>query len=332
MDRIVVTGASGFIGRQLVRQLLTAGYSVQVCMHRRDAWTKTLPVDQIHHLDITEPDSLRGIFAEADAVFHLAGALLTRSAQTFHRVNAGGTENVARACAECKNPPRLLFVSSLAAIGPTTPDAPLDEDAVPNPVSGYGHSKLAAEQVLADWADRLPISIVRPPSVLGPEDHYMLGAFQWAARGWVLVPGSQQHRYSFAHVEDLCAAMIAVAAEGQRLRSDDPLRGCYHVASAGSLTFAELTTLVTEQLQRRPPRAVTIPNWLMRVAGVGGEVVDRLTFHRPFINRDKVREAIAGSWICNADKLQQESLYTFPYSLLERLRQTVADYRSAGKL
>ncbi|QEG40702.1 NAD-dependent epimerase/dehydratase family protein [Roseimaritima ulvae] len=332
MDRIVVIGASGFIGRQLVRQLQAAGHQVQVFIHRHDAWTQSLPSEQIHRVDITDPGSLRGKFKGVDTVFHLAGALLARSAEGFHLVNAVGTENVARACAACDSPPRLLFVSSLAALGPTTADAPLDEDADPKPVSGYGRSKLAAEQLLTAWADKLPISIVRPPSVLGPEDRYMLGALQWAARGWVLVPDSQQHRYSFTHVEDLCAAMIAVANQGRRLSTDDPLRGCYHVADRQSLTFAELTNLVTEQLQRRRPRAVTIPRWLMQVAGVGGEVIDRIGFPRPFINRDKVREAVAGSWICNATKLHQQSLYTFPYSLTERVHQTVEGYRSAGKL
>lgn len=338
MQHVVITGATGFIGRVLVRQLLAADVDVSVSVRHRAGDGLPSGLRGVHCGDVTVPDSLRGHFDGADAVIHLAGATLSRSQIGYDAVNVGGTRQVATECARQPNPPRLVVVSSIAALGATTRERPLRESDRLAPVSGYGRSKRDAEQVLRDFAGQVPAVIVRPPSVLGGEDPYLLDLFRWANRGWVAVPVRSDHLYSFVHVDDLSAALIAVAGRGQSLPAEASSasatrsEGIYHVADSRPMTFPEVALTIARYAGRDRLRTVSMPAWCCRLAGWTGELRDRVTGHRPIVNADKVREGLAGSWHCDAAKWHAAGLYAFPYSLEQRIRDTVDGYRRNGWL
>jgi len=332
VERAAVVGATGFIGSQLVNELLQRGSTVDVLVRHPESWSVSLPVRNMWRADITHEDSLREPLESVDVVYHLAGRNLARTPQEYRRVNVEGTENIVRACAACDKPPRLVFVSSVAALGPTTADQPLAEDATPQPVSHYGRSKRDAEERLRAYADRVPITIVRPPSVIGARDPYMLSLFQWALRGWVFVPVNRQCRYSYIHVQDLSAALIPLAQYGQRLSVADRAAGIYHVADPQSMTFIDLATAVAAVAGRPAPKSVVLPRWVCQVVGLGGELADRLSGRRGIVNLDKIREGIAGSWWCDTTRWSKANLYRFPVTLEQRIAQTVAGYQESGKL
>jgi len=173
----LVTGANGFIGSHLVKYLAESGYVTRALILRG---TGTDLISRIHpsyhnveviECDITDPASIRPWFHGQDYVFHLAGAIRGFSQAEFDRINVQGTKNVLAACkAMCPNLKRFVLFSSMGAAGPGTCESPQCEDDEPVPLCAdyYGKSQLKAECCLADHAEGLPYTIIRPCTALGP--------------------------------------------------------------------------------------------------------------------------------------------------------------------
>ncbi|MGI9473448.1 MAG: NAD-dependent epimerase/dehydratase family protein, partial [Rubripirellula sp.] len=206
--RFIVTGATGFIGRRLIDRLLDEGHTVTAMLHKSEPKEPLDPRVKTFRADVTQPETLEGKFADCDVVMHLAGCTIARSKTEFDFVNHMGTLNVARECARQTAPPRFMFVSSLAAAGPSQPGQPHVESGPTQPVSDYGRSKRDAERALLAMSQEIPLLIARPACVFGDTDPYLLNLFKAAKLGLVLLAGPGNHRYSFIHVDDLTRALI----------------------------------------------------------------------------------------------------------------------------
>ncbi|MCB9544827.1 MAG: NAD-dependent epimerase/dehydratase family protein [Myxococcales bacterium] len=326
--RLLVTGATGFIGQHVVRCATEAGHQV-TCLVRGTSstgplapWSPTLATG-----DITDAASLAAVRGQ-DAVIHLASLLKMPWDRRFHRVNAEGTGNVARACAEAPTPPALVVVSSLAAAGPSG-TSPRTESEIPAPVSIYGRVKRAAEEAALAFADRAPITVVRPPGVFGEGDRAVLGLFRTAARGFHVVPGWRDRRMCLVHVDDLARALLAAAERGAR--ADGTVGGgVYHVADPEAVAYADLGRRVGRLLGRRV-RVLRLPLPLFWLGAAGNEALGRLRQRPAFLNLDKYREATAGDWTCNPGRAMADLGFA-PPPLDERLAQTAADYQRRGWL
>jgi nucleoside-diphosphate-sugar epimerase len=334
---VLVTGASGFIGQHLVRRLIERGDRVS-CLVRAMSRLDELRSSgaQLIVGDATDRAGIERALAESQAgvVFHLAGLVKTVRPADFARVNAGGVESVAAACANRAERPVLIVVSSLAAAGPCAADQPRVESDSPAPVSAYGRSKLAGELAAARHAGEMEITIVRPPIVFGPGDRGVLEMFRPIARNGVhVVPGQQEQRISLIHVADLVALLLLAAGKGERLRPNGtPGQGIYFIAAQEDPTYAELGQAMARALGRNRAIVVRLPGPLMRLIGLCGDALGRMRQCPGWVNSDKMAEALAGSWTCSSAKARGQLGWSPAATLADRLRETAQWYRQAGWL
>jgi len=336
MTKALVTGASGFIGSHLASVLTRQGYRV-MCLVRRTSRTDALeglPVEFVYG-DLRDAASLNAAVAGNDVVFHLAGAVKALRVADLSAANDLGVENVGRACARQSTPPRLVFVSSLAAAGPSPLDTPRREGDPCSPVSNYGRSKRQGELAAERMAGEAPISIVRPPIVFGEGDVNSLSLFRPIVRfGVHVVPGIAPWRVSLIHVQDLAAALIKIAEGGETLaestNAKEAGQGYYFVADEHRPTYAELGQLIGRAAGMRRVTNVHVPHAAVWIAGAAAEVGGQLRRRANIFNLDKAREGSAGSWTCSSRKLRGQLGFRPEHTLLQRLRQTTSWYLRKG--
>jgi nucleoside-diphosphate-sugar epimerase len=336
-ESVLVTGASGFIGQHLVRRLIERGDRVS-CLVRATSRIDELRSSGARLIvgDATDRAGIERALAESRAgvVFHLAGLLKAVRTADFARVNAGGVESVAAACAGRAGRPLLIVVSSLAAAGPCAGDQPLMEGDSPAPVSAYGRSKLAGELAAARHAGEMAITIVRPPIVFGPGDRGVLEMFRPIAHsGLHVVPGSKERRVSLIHVADLVALLLLAAGKGERLRPGGaPGQGIYFVAADHDPTYDELGQAIARAMGKKRATVVHVPGPLVRLVGLCGDSLGRVRQRPGWVNSDKMVEALAGSWMCSSAKARTRLGWSPAATLAVRLRETAQWYRQAGWL
>ena len=336
LQSVLVTGASGFIGGRLVRRLIQENCRVS-CLVRGSSRADHLRSAGacLFSGDVTDRLSVKRALDESQAgiVFHLAGLVRALRSDDFGRVNAGGVETVVSACAECADPPVLVVVSSLSAAGPCHVGYLSGEAEPASPVSNYGRSKLAGEEATAKYSGAVPVSVVRPSIVYGPGDRAVLEMFRAIARwGIHVVPGQAEQRLSLVHVDDLVEGLLRVGAKGERIGGGLPGKGIYFIAGEETPNHVELGQVIARALGRKAPHIVGVPGSLLKLFGAGGDVIGRLTGRPRWICKDKMIEALAGSWTCSAAKIHAQLDWSPASPLTAHMRETAKWYRQAGWL
>ena len=340
MPSAFVTGATGFVGSNLVAHLRKQNWKVG-CLVRDLGRAKPLQKlgATLHLGTLNEPESLERV-ANYDTIFHVAGRVRALSGKEFATDNVEGTRNVVSAAAAQAAPPVVVMVSSLAAGGPSRPGTPSLETDNDRPISAYGQSKLAAERAAAEFANQVPISIIRPPIIFGPADKASLAIFQGVKRLRLhAVPGLRRFPVSLVHVSDLCAAMQRIAEQGQRLTASHGApftnqandNGLYHVAAERTILYSDLGKLAAQAIGCTSI-TLPLPRALFWLVGGAAEISSQLRRRPGVINLDKIREAVASGWECNDAKIRQELGYQPAASLEQRFAETVTWYLDQGWL
>jgi nucleoside-diphosphate-sugar epimerase len=288
--KALVTGATGLIGSHLTAALVKQGFEVS-CLARKSSsldYLDGLNVKIIYG-DCTDPDSLSGI-EEVDYVFHAAGLTKAIDLGELYRVNEKGVENLIRAVR--KTSPglkRFVYLSSLAAAGPSLDGKPLKEDAEPAPVSEYGKSKLGGENHVLAQGSSFPYTIIRPPAVYGPRDKDLLLVFKMVNMGLALSWGKAW--YSFVYVEDLVNGIILSALK------DEGAGEIFYISDGAIYSSDDIIDSVAEVLGRSPLK-LPAPRFLLPLLGAIGERLKGCSI----MNADKVREIRQTYWICDTGK------------------------------
>jgi nucleoside-diphosphate-sugar epimerase len=322
--RVFVTGGTGFVGAHLVAALRARGDAV-TCLVRSPAklhahgWTDVRAVRG----DLDDADALRAGCAKAEVIYHVAGRISAPSPEAFMRANRDGTDNVLEAAAAAADPKRFVFVSSLAAGGPTVPGQPLNESRRPAPVTPYGQSKLAGE-VLVRGAS-FPWTIVRPPLVYGEWDREVLKLFKLARAGVVPVFGNGSQELSVIYAGDLAAALIAAAGTAVAANR------IYYAAHPAVTTSRGLVQAIGRAVGRAP-RIVALPDLLTRgllwAIGSLAHAAGRATL----LSADKTAEFLAPAWTCRSDALIADTEWRPRVDLEAGLARTTSWYRTRGWL
>ncbi|MGB7933306.1 MAG: NAD-dependent epimerase/dehydratase family protein, partial [Gammaproteobacteria bacterium] len=252
---IAITGATGFIGQNITRQLIKSGYRVRALVRSVER-AGCLPAGGVDltYGSLEDNVSLESLTRGAYAVVHCAGAVRGATQEQFDHANAEGVMRLLRVLEAQDTPPRLLALSSLAAREPQ--------------LSFYTASKYRGEQVLVNEARRVAWDVLRPPAVYGPGDREMLPLFRAMARGVAPVPGALHARFSLLYVDDLAAAVLAW------IRSGTADNGIFTLddGRAGGYDWRDVAAIVGQVCRRRvrllrvPAWALDLPAWLNRRA------------------------------------------------------------------
>lgn len=337
MARVFVTGGTGFIGRNLVERLVERGDQVTCLLYGGVAsgFFDPLPVNYVQG-DILAEGFLDPILAEVDIVYHVAGAPLALRPSDYDRINGEGTRLVAQACARQARPPVLVAVSSMGVGGPAREKRALTEDDAPAPVSAYGRSKLAAERHLRAVADRVPVTIVRPPLVFGPFDHHTIWLFQTVWFGFNFIPGRRECLFPWLHVADLVEGLILSAERGRRLPPKGTAapagEGIYLLTLDDMHTLAEAADMAARAMNRRLRILVNLPDRVCHFVGLVNDVFCRITGRPNLMVSDKITEGTAGSWMVSADKAKRELGFCCRIGFEEGFRRLAEWYRKHGWL
>jgi dihydroflavonol-4-reductase len=337
MTKALITGASGFIGSHLASALRQRQEDVSCLVRGTSRIDRLQPLGvNIVRGDVLDIDSLRAAIKGQQVVYHVAGCIVALGKDKYYQVNAQGARNVAQVCSEQDNPPVLVLVSSQAAAGPAVRGRPRVEQDRLRPVSHYGRSKRLGELQAQSFADRVPISVVRPPIVFGEADPQSAAMFRPIKRfGIHLVPGLARNRFSIVHADDLVHLLLLAAERGQRMipLGESPSaasQGIYFAGCEKYPVYSELGQMIGDAVGRKRVFMLLAAWPLMIGVAAGAEVAGRALKRPLFFNLDKFREASAGAWMCSIDKAKEELGYRTLAPLPMRVRQTAEWYIKEG--
>lgn len=329
--KILVTGANGFVGAHLVAELRERNHTVRALVRKTSDLTNVKRDDvELAYGDVSDTAALASAMADIDVVFHVAGITKAYASAEFERVNVQGTANVMKVASErAGGPPKVIYVSSIAAAGPCASDNAMCEIDACKPVSRYGESKARGELEVRAFADKVPSSIVRPPIVYGPRDRDVFELFKMAAGGWIVQAGFAPRRFSVVHVHDLVRGMALVAERGETLSQTDAGRGVYYIADDGPYLWRELGLAAAAGFGRSA-RVLRVPDTITFGAAYVGELIGKVR-KKPFVvNLDKAREGTAGHWYCSSDKARNELGFELVHPLAVGFAETAHWYKENG--
>jgi len=321
---VLLTGSSGFVGSHILEVLLERNITTRLLLRptANRQWLRPY-LDRVRVCDgsITAAETLPAAVQGVTHIIHCAGLTKSYRSQDFYRVNEGGVRNLVAAIDTTGvRLRRLVLISSLAAMGPAGSDSPARESDPPRPISEYGRSKLAGEQVLRE-SGSVPYVILRPSGVYGPRDTDFLRLFQ--AVRFHLNPcfGGGRQPLSLLHVADL-AKVTAVALTQAGVDG-----GCFHVATDEVVTARELGQEVARQMEcwTIPLRLPLSALWPVCLAQ---EMVFRLSGKPQILTRLKYPELVAPGWVCSVEQLRKVMGWECPTTLRKGVADTLAWYRA----
>jgi 2-alkyl-3-oxoalkanoate reductase len=326
---ILVTGGSGFLGSHVAEQLSRAGRSVRVLVRKTSdtRFLRSLPNVELADGSVEDLESFTRAAAGVEGIIHAAGLVKARSAAEFAKTNVRGTENALEAARRTRaSLRRFVLVSSQAAGGPSEDGSPVPIGAAPRPVTEYGRSKLAAEQLAVAAKDELPVTVIRPPLVYGPRDQEVLAFFKAVHTGVLPFMGSPKKKISVVYGGDAAAACI------RALDADVPSGSRYFIEDGRTRTFEELVLGIEGSLGRRAWLRFPLPRAVIHVAAIGSEMYGKATNTAMMLTRDKCNELFAAHWVCDASDTRRDLGWEPTVSFEEGAKQTAEWYRNEGWL
>lgn len=305
--KVFLTGASGFIGRHLVKKLVKENCEVIAAVRSSTDKTKIPSGCKIVTIDFFSVSDFSKHLSSVDVVFHLAGAVKASSSEEFDKTNAGITAALVNAIKETTPKALFIFMSTQAAAGPNGT----------NPLSSYGKSKLLAEQVTTKLSRYV---IVRSPAALGNDDAETESFYQWARRGITIALGNSKLKFCVIAISDITDFLVyllsCTEAEGKILQPSLP----------NLVSWKEIHKALEKATNRRILR-IPIPSFIVYSAGFLGEGLARLTGKLPLLDREKARD-ISVSWLCKQKEVEELTGWKPKHDLNATIKLSVQQKKS----
>jgi len=321
MTSILITGATGFVGRTLLIRAVESGRRVWAPVRDEEKLHRQVAREGLDARMVTalpaEPKHWPGDVIPDQAVLS-AGVLFARNRQEYFETNVDWTLRVlSHLPADCKT----VVLSSQSAGGPTPANLAKRTEATPDaPLTWYGESKLALERAVPHERN---VTILRPPMILGARDTATLPLFKMA-RGLVRPkPGLRPKFFSYLGVDDVVGAIFAAMDVSERgpfyIAADEPVSDLELIAKAARVAGARGVSL-------------RIPQVFVRLLSAVVDAVPAMREATPSLTRDRAREIWADRWVVDAAKFRNVSTWRPSVPLEKALADAFAHYRESGQL
>lgn len=329
--KLLITGASGFVGYHLVRVAKDAGLEIHAAV-RRSSRVEDISafVDKFVYPDFSDIDSLTALFsAESyDYIIHAAAMTKAKREDDMCHVNIDYTLHIAQAAFSIPTPPKKIhFVSSLAAIGPIGYDSAvlINEATGYNPVTAYGRSKRRAEEALKEQFADKPIRIFRPTAVYGPNEKDIFILLKTLYSGVDTYIGRKPQRLSFIYVADLAQLLV------DSLRIDCDGLQCYNITDGRVYGRYELANIFKKVANKRLWR-IHVPHSVVKQVAKLSQWLYKYSTKTPVLYPERLNELTAENWGCDISKAKEELGFVPQYDLEAGLTESLQWYRAHGWL
>jgi nucleoside-diphosphate-sugar epimerase len=326
--KVLVTGGSGFLGGYVCEALAQGGHVVRALVRRSSNRKLLEAISSLEFAEGTVEDaaSVERAMVGIDAVIHCAGLVKAKTAADFFTTNVGGTKNLVEAAKNATTVKRFVFVSSLAAIGPSKDGGPISPDQEPRPVTQYGRSKLEAERLVRAAKDDLHVVVIRPPLVYGPRDNETLEFFQWVSRGVRLSYGDGTNTLSIVYAADAADACI------RALDADVPSGSAYFIDDGIAHVWKDFIGEIERGVGKKTFIRFGIPLPIVKAYAALSEGYGKLADKAVMVTRDKFNELAEPRWVVDASTARSELGWTSKMSMQDGIARAAVWYREHGLL
>lgn len=309
---VAVTGATGFIGRHLLKELVGAGHQVRALTRRDPPDDLPTPDGAVTWIagSLSQKDALISLVQGTDAIVHCAGATKALDREAFFAMNTTGTEGLLEAATAHSKAATFVHLSSLAAREPH--------------LSPYAASKRLSEDRVLASRGKLNAVILRPPAVYGPGDMETLRIFRMAARGFVPAPMISGARTSLVHVGDVVGAVLAALVTEEIL--DAPVE--FDDGHPRGYAWSEIAA-AAGAVMHTSPRLIPIPAPFLYLAGAVGSLGASVSRRPNVLSWGKVPELLHPDWVAGPCRL---SGYNPLWNIEKGFKDAVNWYASRGLL
>ncbi len=323
--KALITGSTGFIGSHLVKYLLALNWDV-TCFIRPKSRTKILSGLPIRLLkgEIDDIPSLEKAVQGQDYVFHVAARIRSTHPDIYDRANHQYTKNLALASLNSyPNLKRFVYISSIAASGPSPPGSCSDETQICCPTSQYGKSKLRGEDVLCAIWDRLPVTIIRPPNVYGPRQMETELLVKIIRKRIVPLFKDETASTSLIYIHDLVEGIIQASLSSQTIRQ------IYYLTDGVDYSWREIILAMKDQILGTslflplPEKIIYLSAWIIDILKSTGII----SIH---FGRRIWQTMTQTPWIFSSAKAQKDFGFRPRHSFQAGMKETVRGYKQSS--